>query len=340
MQILKTGNLVLVDALNNIKWQSFNFPTNIILRGQQLDVATRLTSSRSNSSLFFSFEIENNKIALYLNSGKLRYSYWEFQPSMNRSISYVKLSSKGLSLFDVKYKKIAQVPSQNGKHQIRFLALKNETGNIGFYYYSSEKGQFETTFQVLNNTCDLPFACKPYGICTFSNTCSCIEILTNENKGSTSSGDCSKGLSGNFCSGEQAEMLELDNVSSVLKGAPQMVNINKEACENSCLEDCKCVAASYFRNSSTEATTECYLYRLVLGLKQVEKGTGFSYMIKVPKGIGRNHQQHGLKRWIFVTLGVVDGFIVLILVGGIGYWLIKRRSVDSQSRRSGSRGDE
>ncbi|KAL5058307.1 hypothetical protein RYX36_029911 [Vicia faba] len=323
LQILRTGNLVLVDEQNNVKWQSFNFPTDVMLRGQQLDVATRLTSFRSNSTLFYSFEIENNKVSLYVNSGKLRYSYWNFQPTMNRSITYIKLSSKGLLLFDVKYKKIAQIPSQS-LQPLKFLALKNETGNIGLYYYSAEKGKFEASFQALNRTCDLPNSCKPYGICTFSNTCSCIQILTNDKKSSTSS-DCGEGFSGGFCHDEKAEMLEIDNVSSVLKGVPETVNISREACSNLCLRDCKCAAALYFSNASVGAA-ECYLYRLVLGLKQVNKGSGFSYMVKVRKGIGRNHEMHDVKRWIFVVVGVFDGFIVMILVGGFGYWLFRRRS--------------
>ncbi|XP_058739805.1 EP1-like glycoprotein 3 [Vicia villosa] len=322
LQILRTGNLVLVDELNNVKWQSFNFPTDVMLRGQQLDVATRLTSRRSNSTLFYSFEIENNKVSLYVNSGNLRYSYWNFQPTMSRSITYIKLSSKGLLLFDVKYKKIAQIPSQSNQ-PLKFLALKNETGNFGLYFYSQEKGKFEASFQALNKTCDLPNSCKPYGICTFSNTCSCIQILTNDKKGSTSS-DCSEGYSGGFCSGDKAEMLEIDNVSSVLKGVPETVNISREACSSLCLRDCKCAAALYFRNASVDGA-ECYLYRLVLGLKQVNKGTGFSYMVKVRKGIGRNRETRDVKRWIFVVVGVFDGFIVMILVGGFGYWLFKRR---------------
>ncbi|KAK7294816.1 hypothetical protein RJT34_17713 [Clitoria ternatea] len=329
LQILRTGNLVLVDAMDNIKWQSFNFPTDVILRGQQLDVATRLTSSQSNSSLFYySFEIENKKVALYLNYGNFRYSYWEFQPSMNRSITYVKLSSKGLVLFDVKYKKIAQIPSE-GIHPLRFLALKNETGNFGLYYYSPEKGKIEASFQALNRTCDLPIACRPYGICTFSNTCSCIQLLTNESNGSA---DCSE-ISGGFCNGKQAEMLELDNVSSVLKDVPKMVNISLKECSNLCLKDCNCAAALYFGNASTNVA-ECYLYRLVLGLKQLDKGTGFSYLVKVPKGSGRNHEHQNVKKWVLVVAGGVDGLIILLLVGGFGYWLIKRRSHTLHSRAS------
>lgn len=317
--MLRTGNLVLVDAMNNIKWQSFNFPTDVMLRGQVLDVATRLTSFQSNSSLFYTFEIENNRVALYLNSGNLRYSYWEFHPSMNRSITYVKLSSRGLVLFDVKYKKMAEIQSP-GIQPLRFLALKNDTGNFGLYYYSPERAKFEASFQALNSTCDLPIACRSYGICTFTNSCSCIQLLTKE--GST---DCSDDTSGGFCNGKQAEMLELDNVSSVLKGVPKMVNISKEACANLCLQDCKCAAAIYFRNASTDSA-ECYLYILVLGLKQVDKGTGFSYMVKVPKGTGRSHERHNVKRWVLLVVGVVDGLIILLLIGGFVYWLVKRRS--------------
>ncbi|KAI8014813.1 Epidermis-specific secreted glycoprotein EP1 [Camellia lanceoleosa] len=37
LNLLRTGNLVLVDDLNMIKWQSFNFPTNIMLWGQRLN---------------------------------------------------------------------------------------------------------------------------------------------------------------------------------------------------------------------------------------------------------------------------------------------------------------
>ncbi|GAU17209.1 hypothetical protein TSUD_178390 [Trifolium subterraneum] len=208
LQIQNTGNLVLMDEFNNVKWQSFNFPTDVMLRGQQLDVATRLTSSRINSSMFYSFEIENNKVAF-------------------------------------------------------------------------------------------------------------------------------EGFSGDFCSDKRAEMLEIDNVSSVLKGAPQTVNISRDTCSSLCLQDCKCAAALYFRNASVEAA-ECYLYRLVLGLKQVDKGSGFSYMVKVPKGIGRNHEKHNLKRWILLAVGVFDGLIIMTLVGGFVYWLIKRRNrgLRSEGRNS------
>lgn len=40
LQLLDSGNLVLVDGQEKIKWQTFNFPTNILLLGQRLSVVT------------------------------------------------------------------------------------------------------------------------------------------------------------------------------------------------------------------------------------------------------------------------------------------------------------
>jgi hypothetical protein len=79
LQIMDSENLVQVDTLNRIKWQSFNFPTGLMLWGQRLNVASLLTSFSSNSNSFYSLEIHYNKIALYLNLSKWNYSYWEFK---------------------------------------------------------------------------------------------------------------------------------------------------------------------------------------------------------------------------------------------------------------------
>ncbi|KDP22796.1 hypothetical protein JCGZ_00383 [Jatropha curcas] len=324
LQILGTGNLILVDAFNRIKWQSFNFPTDVLLWGQRLNVATRLTSFPTNSTVFYTFQIQYNKIALYLVSGKLNYSYWEFKPSKNRNISFVELGSQGLELFNDKHHKIAQILSPKGifgnvQPRLRFLALLNKTGNLGLYFYSAEKQKFEAAFQALNSTCDLPLSCKPYGICTFSSTCSCIRLLTKENNIDS---DCSKGFSGGFCGRgkNEVEMLELNGVGSVLRAnAPVKVNISKEGCANFCLQDCKCVAALY-------SVGKCFVYGVVMGVKQVGRGTELIYMVKVPKGVHvGGHGKSGVKKWVLVMVGLIDGLVILLVLCGVGCYLIQKR---------------
>ncbi|KAL5740261.1 hypothetical protein ACOSQ2_029441 [Xanthoceras sorbifolium] len=315
LHIMRTGNLVLVDPLNLVKWQSFNFPTDVMLRGQRLNVATRLTSFPNNSTVFYSFEIQRDQIALFLHSGKWNYSYWEFKPSKNRNISFVALAVNSLEIFNDKGKKIAQIFTQR-LQSLRFLALGNKTGNLGLYYYSANEENFQASFQALNATCDLPLACKPCGICTSSNACSSIGLLTK--KGETNS-DCGGGFPGG-CGGDQVEMLELQGVISVLRNAPKMVDISKEKCANLCLYDCKCVAALYSSNEK-----ECSVYGVVMGVKQVEKGSRLSYMVKVPRGTQRSHGKSNLKKWVLILVGVVDGLIILLVFGGLAYYFIQKR---------------
>ncbi|XP_030541904.1 PAN domain-containing protein At5g03700 [Rhodamnia argentea] len=319
LQIQGTGNLVLVDASDRIKWQSFNFPTDVMLWGQRLSGATRLTSYPANSTSFYSFEIERNRVALYLNHGRFKYSYWGFAPSLSRNITFVKLGTGGLDLFNYKYKKIARITAPRSEPP-RFLALDNRTGNMGLYYYSPIEAKFAVSFLALNATCDLPMSCPPYGICTLSSACSCIR-LTRKLDGAGL--DCGEGISGGFCGGAgrpAMEMIELDGVDSVIKDGPKRVNLSKEECTSLCSGDCDCAAALY-----SSRLRECYLYGIVIGIKQVVRGSGLSYLVKVPKGSRGRRGRSGLKKWVMVLVGVVDGLILVAVVGGLGYYLIRKR---------------
>ncbi|KAG8650072.1 hypothetical protein MANES_08G172801v8 [Manihot esculenta] len=135
------------------------------------------------------------------------------------------------------------------KRNITFVELGsqgpgNKTENLELYFYSPDKLSLEAEFQALNTTL----------------LGSCIRFVTKENG---LDWDCSNGISGGFC-GKVAASL----------------NTSMEACEKFCLEDCKCVAALY----SSGESRECYLYGAVMGVKQVERGTGSTCMAKVPKG--------------------------------------------------------
>ncbi|KAM3379513.1 G-type lectin S-receptor-like serine/threonine-protein kinase SD2-5 isoform X1 [Capsicum galapagoense] len=329
LHLLGTGNLVLVDAMNLIKWQSFNFPTNIMLWGQRLSSRTRLTAFPSNnSSLSYSFEIQYDKIALYLYSGKLKYSYWGYTPLEleDLNITYVELTSNALEIFNNKNHRIGRIKSDKIE-PLRFLALGNITGNLGFYYYSSEKGTFEASYQALNTSCDLPLACKPYGICTFSEKCSCIRLIK---RGDGLLSDCAENVTEGFCGRNRSQMLQLQGVMSVLRSNPYKVNVSKEICANLCLDNCTFVAALHFSlvDSEDDHTKpgECYLYGLARGVKQIQRDGRLSYMVKVPAATDQDHDKHShWKKRIPIVVGVVDGIVLLLVLGGIGYYVIRKR---------------
>ncbi|KAL1804595.1 hypothetical protein ACET3Z_027663 [Daucus carota] len=319
LNLLRTGNLVLVDQLNLVKWQTFNFPTNIMLWGQRLNVQTRLTAFPANSSSFFSFEIQSDKVALYLNSGKWKYSYWKIKPANNQNFSFVGLTSKGLEIFGDEFKRIAQLKSERTE-PLRFLALENRTGDLRLYYFSPEKGKFESSFQAIDKKCDLPLACKPSGICTFSDECSCIRLITS---GDNFASDCSTGISNGFCGRNDVEMFELQGVSNVLESSNVSVHVSEQVCTNLCIDDCECEAALYVINSK-----ECHLYGEIRGVKQTEKRHETKYMIKILKKNGKGHgETSGLKKWVLIVVGFADGLVIFVALGGlIYYFLWKRRN--------------
>jgi len=277
--------------------------------GQSLNVATRLTSFPPNSTFFYSFEVQTQKISLYLNTPKSKYSYWEFNPPNTNNLSFITLNAEGLDFFNAPGNKIATIPSGTPQ-SLSFLALGNKTGNLGLYYYSSDNGNFEASFRALKTSCEHPLACSPYGVCTFSNSCSCIRLET-EKKGA--SRECGEEMSGEFCGGIEGEMVELEGVSSILRGDRRRVNVSKEECGEWCLEDCECTAALHYWK-------ECYVYREVIGVKQIEKGRGLSYMVKAPKGSWLRPQDSGsFNKWVLTVVCVVEGFLLIAASGGIAY---------------------
>ncbi|CAG7883546.1 unnamed protein product, partial [Brassica rapa] len=310
LEIQSTGNLVLLDAMNMIKWQSFNFPTDVMLSGQRLDVATQLTSFPKDSTMFYSFEVLRDKIALFLNLDKLKYSYWEYKPIENKTVNFLRLGAKGLDIFDDNSHRIGRIEQP----LTRFLAIGNITGNLGLYSYKPDKGKFEATFQALSNTCDLPVACKPYGICTSSKSCSCIKVMSN--------GDCNSNEE-EWLSMKRLcdhEMVELEGVTTVLRNGTEARNVSKERCEELCKKDCECRGASY-----SVSEESCVMYGVVMGVKEIERESGLSYMVKIPKGVRLSDEKSNVRKWVVGLVGGIDALVILLLLSGFGFYYIRKR---------------
>ncbi|KAK1412450.1 hypothetical protein QVD17_33715 [Tagetes erecta] len=309
LQLSTTGNLVLVDELNIIKWQSFHFPTNVMLYGQRLNAGTKLTSLPTNSYSNYSFEIHREKLALYLNSGTFKYSYWEFNPKKPENISFIRLATNGLQIFDDNNHKMAQIPSKRLK-LLRFLAIENTTGNLGFYYYAMTTKKFEASFQALRNKCDQPKFCKVNEICTFDNKCSLLNT---------------KGSLGNFCQTSRGNMKEIQHVTSILRDEnKKILNTTKESCAGSCKKDCTCVGALF-----TSEYRECYLYGEIRGMKEVNNfGEVTCFMLK---GLEGEKNGNGLKKWALILIVVVDGVVLVVCLCGMGFYMLWKRKKEENN---------
>ncbi|URD77013.1 hypothetical protein MUK42_08605 [Musa troglodytarum] len=319
-----TGNLVLADAQNQTRWQTFEHPTNTMLWGQRLNASSRLTSFPFNSSAFYSLEVHKDKLVAYLNWRGERYSYWELRPRAGRSIAYTRVGSTGLKVFDVNSWKIAQMLAMKSG-AVRFLGLGSE-GNLGLYYYSASHGKFEPSCRALE-FCDLPLPCGPYGICSSANTCAYLQLSGME-------------YSTSFCglASSEVEMVELRSVVTVLRTSSSASNVSKEECLASCLEDCSCAAALHTNGHGVGTGEWCSRYALVGGAREAEVGaTESSYWIKVAKkGSARHEASASLVTKVLIVGGVVDAVALCVILGGLLYYFfkIRKRSVDSGTNNS------
>ncbi|KAK6943400.1 hypothetical protein RJ641_024502 [Dillenia turbinata] len=132
LQLQRTGNLVLVvvDAIDNIKWQEFQVP---------------------------------NRCNGLGNEASLSFPTGNFSLLRIGTLPFLQVGSRGLELFNYEHKKIAQILSPRTE-PLQFLALGNKTRNLALYYYSLDEKKFEAAYRAINTGCDLPLACNPYEI--------------------------------------------------------------------------------------------------------------------------------------------------------------------------------
>lgn len=114
----------------------------------------------------------------------------------------------------------------------------------------------------------------------------------------------------------------------MLKGTRVKDKVRREKCSDLCLDDCNCTAALFSFDLG-----ECFLYGLVRGVKQVLLGNESSYyFVKVLKGSGGGKaKSSGLRKWVLMVVGVADGLILVVVLGGIGYYVIQKRRKNLQN---------
>ncbi|XP_020522327.1 PAN domain-containing protein At5g03700 [Amborella trichopoda] len=324
----KTGNLVLMTAKNHVKWQSFDFPTDILLWGQKLYNSSKLTSFSGDQRTFYSFELQLDGAALFLNSGHQKYSYWEFRPPESQSIYFSKLGSSGLNFFD-KNSKISGNFTPDIPGPIKLLALA-KNGNLGFYRYSKMKRKFECVYQVLMGPCNMPLTCGDYQACTLYNSCSCMPFLRPHNDLSS----CISGeFSSDFCHNGSTEMVKLEGFTTILRTNSIITTSSMDICVKMCAGNCSCAAALY----SYSPNSECFHYGLVGGVKQVRGERGLVYFVKAPRGIVKGcYQSSSLRPRLLIFSSVVEGVVLVMILGGFMYWffVIRKRKKDLAGERS------
>ncbi|EXB62507.1 G-type lectin S-receptor-like serine/threonine-protein kinase [Morus notabilis] len=261
LQLLETGNPVLIDAKNVSLWQSFDYPMDTIVMGQRHLVGKSLVSAATGDDLSADRSgivvVRTDLLEAFMESYKL--------------VSYMEITRNGLYLYG----------GENDSLVILRLALKlsdfriARIGHDGRLMISSLNENSVHKFVRPIDFCLVPNICGELGLCTWKNTevsqCTCQEgfridpsgCLPKENSFSLSRG-CNTSVGGRGLeSTSVAKYLNLNtgtNYYAINFMKPAKRGINLAVCQDLCLKNCSCLGISYRSSSSS-----CYLLENNIG---------------------------------------------------------------------------
>ncbi|KAL9381778.1 hypothetical protein Peur_024813 [Populus x canadensis] len=290
--MLDSGNFVLYSG-SSVIWQSFDYPTDTILVGQNLTYSDKLVSSVSSSNhssgrFFLAMQADGNLVAYPTNSAGLSVdAYWASNTYQD--------SKKGLSLYfnhqgflfmdTVSKKPVLLARSSypcNNKATI-FRATLDADGIFRLYSHCLENKTSRSVhieWSALNNQCDVQGFCDFNSYCSGMGTnadCSCYPGFAFNDPSEKFSG-CYKNVPESFCTGtKEGQMYDVITVENILfeRYPYSVLDEKKENCGLSCLEDCLCDVALY-KNERCEKYTAPIRY----GIKDINESSIAFFKVK------------------------------------------------------------
>ncbi|KAL3497379.1 hypothetical protein ACH5RR_040112 [Cinchona calisaya] len=315
MELLDSGNLLLVGNDSSIIWQSFSSPTDTLLSNQEFKEGMKLVSNPDSNNLSYSLEIKNGDMILSAGYQPPQ-PYWAMGKD-TRKIIYqdggnvisATLTANSWRFYDSRKVLLLQfLFSDNMDGNATWVAV---LGNDGFITFSILQTGASNAFptKIPQDQCGSPAACYPFFICYGGNKCHCpstLSILSSCNPGNVS-----------FCNVSQ-DSVELVNAGDslgyfALGFVPPSSKTDLNGCKAFCRGNCSC-AAMFFDSSSGN----CFLFDQIGSLQGSGNGTQYATYIKVSSsaGIGRNQGGGGSgtnkTRLVSVIILVISTVIVIV----------------------------
>ncbi|XP_073157391.1 G-type lectin S-receptor-like serine/threonine-protein kinase At5g35370 [Henckelia pumila] len=229
LHLLDSGDLVLVDVENNVFWESFDHPTDVIVVGQRLKVGNSLVSSLSVDDLAEYMMFNFSGVYLMGDDGK-------------QVVISVILSNSD----DV---------SNNSSY---FGIAKLFKDGVFRILRTNEK-----EYGVPEDACRIPFICGKLGLCSYGGACGCVAPFDTQFQGCLPK-DGSLALSCNgSTNGLVTRYLSLSYEAEYFSNSfmdPVMLHVNLSACQSLCSSNCSCLAIFHSPSSGS-----CYMVSNYLG---------------------------------------------------------------------------
>ncbi|MCD9645990.1 hypothetical protein HAX54_035481 [Datura stramonium] len=359
VELLDTGNLVLVDESGARLWQSFLNPTDTFLPGMKMGMGFKLTDSRSGKYTFQMGEGDNNTYAIFETGVDI--PYWKGSvPSgisgtskFSKMPAYLTYLLSNFNESDVKYSvegggnssnNISKHPPidfssyVNGNRSVKSTRLlMNSSGEIQFYFWN--EGRWSLIWSAPKDTCDMYRGCGKFGICNSKQSapCRCLpgyKLDTPENILNPFSGGCSRTLISS-CKENNVQHDTFLDLTSMNFGSPDWSTKRtntSEDCRRLCLRNCTCQAYTYhdsgcwiwFSNiyNLQENYTDGLNISVRVGISPIEVAT--------PGTVNTETAPSRNQRTLVISISLVLGVIILC---GISYIIYQnRRAARSKAR--------
>ncbi|XP_058100864.1 G-type lectin S-receptor-like serine/threonine-protein kinase SD2-5 [Magnolia sinica] len=271
MNISETGNLVLFNRNNSIVWQSFDYPTDSLVLGQNLMEGQRLTASVSvlnSTQSLLSLSVIANGLSAFVASDppQIYYKRTSSRTKNSTEPSYMRFMNGSFAFFTSSSEPSLQdfdftVPLASS---VQYMKLESD-GHLRVYEWGAGwKVVADLITGSILGVCGYPTICGDYGICS-NGQCSCPrgiagDYFTQLNARQPNLG-CSAITPLSCQTPQYHHLLDLADISyfnyadddaAVLKGT------DAESCRDACMKNCSCKAA-LFQYGGNSSYGDCFL---------------------------------------------------------------------------------
>ncbi|XP_027341731.1 G-type lectin S-receptor-like serine/threonine-protein kinase SD2-5 [Abrus precatorius] len=323
MELMDSGNLVLLGENGTLIWQSFSHPTDTLLPGQAFVEGMRLKSFPNRMNLFHYLSYLEGDLVLYAGF-ETPQVYWSLSGEAQRSpkndtgkVHSASLVSNSWKFYDKNGALLWKtVFSDHSDNKTLWAAILDPNGAISFYDLNKGKSPNPEAIKVPQDPCGIPEPCDPYYVCFFENWCECPALLKSRfNCKPPNISTCSRSSTDLVYVGEELDYFALKYVAPVSKST-------LSACKEACLGNCSCLVL-FFENS----TGRCFHFDQTGSFQRYKGSTGgYVSYLKISTDDNGNGNKNGRNNMMLIVVIVVLTVLVIVgLITGFCYYNRKKK---------------
>ncbi|OAY58239.1 G-type lectin S-receptor-like serine/threonine-protein kinase At5g35370 [Manihot esculenta] len=357
--LTEMGNLVLLDQFNDSLWESFHFPTDTIVLGQQLPEGAMLSSAASNVNI----STGDYRLAITDSDAILQWqgqAYWKLSMDINAYtnsnyvVDYMAINRTGLFLF-----------SHNGSAVVIRVSLSPSDFRVAqldasgrFIVKRFSGGDGEQEFVGPRDGCQIPLICGRIGLCldATSNgpTCSCPQGFHGVSQ--NSSGCLPSGLSlpracNSTKNGSQLNSSALSysrlgfgmDYFAIDFSEPVRYGVNLSICQEFCTSDCSCLGIFYENSSGSCYALENDLGSFISSTSDEDDLLGYvKVIVGAPSDVNTTYSNQSRQLPVIaLVLLPFTGLILMVVLGFLWWrrWKLSNKDIKLGHASSLSSGD-